>query len=87
MAEEQKIQLNVVFQGPTFSDTYPGGQKLEQVVRSTLKAAGRAGDEPGSWELKTSAGVVLDQTIKVRDAGLSDGTTLHLVAPTGEGGC
>lgn len=81
-----KITLNVVFGGPTFSNDFPPNQKVSQVIRATLKDAGRQGEDPASWELRRLDGTVISQGSTIIEAGLTDETTLHLVAPAGEGG-
>lgn len=82
----EKITVEVVFGGPSFTNDFPPRQKVAQVVRATLRDAGREGEDPAAWELKTVDGRVLDQTKTLLEEGLTDGVTLHLVAPAGEGG-
>lgn len=80
------VGLVVVVNSDPVAVDAKGSQVLATIVEEVLeraKAAGRAEEE---WELKTEAGVVLDQSLTVEAAGLHDGTTLFLSLKAGAAG-
>jgi hypothetical protein len=61
-------------------------QKVEQLVREALNQTGNKGQPPADWELRTSDGALIQQSLTIEAAGIVDGTTLFLNPRAGAGG-
>ena len=59
---------------------------VRAVVAEALAKANAVGRERGDWQLKTSAGVVLDQSLTLEEAGIECGSTLFLSLKAGAAG-
>jgi hypothetical protein len=55
-------------------------------VRESLNKTGNQGQPPSDWELRTSDGALIEQTLTIEAAGLVDGMTLYLSPRAGAGG-
>lgn len=84
--EDNRITLTIVVSGQPFEDTWPAKQTLSHVVEKVLRKTGNTGQDPSSWELRDSSGRVLDLSMTLREADLSDGMTLFLNPKAGAGG-
>lgn len=78
------IDVTVSVSGKPVAVTANVGWKIEQLMREALKQAGKPGEDPDGWELRTEQGVVLNPDGRVRD--IPDGVTLFLDPKIGGGG-
>jgi hypothetical protein len=84
--EDRRIQLVVVVSGQPLPLTVNPSERLEVLVRQALNDSGNHGQPPDEWELRREEGTLLDQSLRVGEAGLQDGMTLFLNPRTGAGG-
>jgi len=83
---DRHLDLVVVVSGVATPVRVNVNERLEQVVREALRESGNAGQPPEQWELRRESGEPLDQSLRVGDAGLTDGATLTLQPRAGAGG-
>jgi hypothetical protein len=61
-------------------------QKVEHLVKEALEQTGNKGQPSADWELRTTDGALVEQTLRVEDAGIVEGMTLYLSPRAGAGG-
>jgi len=83
---DRHLDLVVVVSGVATPVRANVNQRLEHVVREALRESGNAGQPPEDWELRRENGELLDQSLRVGDAGLADGAVLTLQPRAGAGG-
>jgi len=83
---DKNIKVNVVVNGAATTVKVDVLQKVEHLVREALREAGQKGADPKDWELKTKEGVLLNQDLRIREAGITTGVTLFLSLAAGGGG-
>jgi hypothetical protein len=59
---------------------------VEQLIRQALDEAGKKGEKPGDWELRTEDGVVLEPNARLDQIPITSGLTLYLDPKIGGGG-
>ena len=84
--QEQNIDVIVVVSGQPEHIRVNVHQTLEQLVREALRESGNEGQAPSDWELRLEDGSLLDQGLRVQDAGVIAGMTLFLSPKAGAGG-
>jgi hypothetical protein len=82
----QNLTLVVVVSGQPSSVKVNIHQSIEKLVQEALKDSGNKGQAPSEWELRRSDGGLIEQTLSVEAAGLTDGMTLYLSPRAGAGG-
>lgn len=83
---EGNIDVTVVVSGQPQPVKVNVHQTVEHLVHEALQKSGNEGQPPSDWELRTEAGVLLDQSATVAAAGIHDGMTLFLSPKAGAGG-
>lgn len=83
---DPNITVTVIVSGQPTSVKVNIHQKVEQLVREALNQTGNKGQPPSEWELRTSDGALLEQTLTVEAAGIVNGMTLYLSPRAGAGG-
>lgn len=86
MPSEGNIDVTVVVSGQPQPVKVNVHQTVEHLVHEALQKSGNEGQPPSDWELRTEAGVLLDQSATVAAAGIHDGMTLFLSPKAGAGG-
>lgn len=87
MAQGTTITVTVYVTGAPFQVRTNTHQKVEQLVRDALHEAGKRGADPGGWVLRPAAGGdPIEQSSRVGDAGITEGTQLSLDRDEGGGG-
>lgn len=84
--QDQKLSITVVVSGQPTSATVNVHQHVELLVKEALRNTGNQGQPPGDWELRTSDGVLIEQTLTIEAAGIVTGMTLYLSPRAGAGG-
>lgn len=82
----QNITVNVVVSGQPTAIEVNVHQKVEHLVREALNKTGNKGQPPSDWELRTTDGVLIEQTLTIETAGILNGMTLYLSPRAGAGG-
>jgi hypothetical protein len=84
--EHREIRVVIVVSGqPEHLEVHPDAH-LEKVVREALDRSGNHGQAPSEWELRREDGALLNQSERVDEAGITNGTTLFLNPKAGAGG-
>lgn len=83
---KENIAVIVVISGQPVSVKANLHQKIEHLVKETLKDSGNKGQPSSDWELRTIDGVLLEQILEIGAAGIVDGMTLYLSPKAGAGG-
>jgi hypothetical protein len=86
MSKSPNIDVQIVVSGQTITIRTNLNQTVEHLVREALKESGNRGQPADQWELRTSDGALVDQSIKVEAAGIVGGVTLYLSPRAGAGG-
>lgn len=86
MSSDPNITIIVVVSGQPTSLKVNIHQKIDHLVREALNKTGNKGQPPSDWELRTSDGALIEQTLTIEAAGLIDGMTLYLSPRAGAGG-
>ena len=86
MAKPESITVHIVVSGQPTSMTSNSNQFVEHLVKEALQKSGNKGQPPSEWELRTSDGTLIDQSLQISAAGISDGATLFLSPRAGAGG-
>jgi uncharacterized protein DUF2604 len=86
MAKVENINVHVVVSGQPTAIKTNIHQTAELLVKEALKESGNKGQPASEWELRTSDGTLIDQSLKVGAAGIVDGMTLFLSPRAGAGG-
>jgi hypothetical protein len=82
----QKLELTVVVSTKPVQVLAQGHWSVEQLIRQALNDAGKHGEDPGGWELRTEQGVVLDANARLDQVPVTTGVTLYLDPKIGGGG-
>lgn len=86
MAKSENIQVQIVVSGQPTTIKANLHQTVEQLVKEALKESGNKGQPPSEWELRTSDGTLIDQSLAIGASGITDGATLFLSPRAGAGG-
>ena len=87
MAEgEHKITLIFIINGENFSVETNINAPLTAAVQRALSESGNSGRPLSEWEVRDSAGALLDMTRTVEELGLKNGARLFLSLRVGAGG-
>jgi hypothetical protein len=86
MASKNNIDITVVVSGQNIKVTVNLHQKVSHLVDEALNNSGNKGQPSGSWELRTADGTLIDQSLTIEQAGITDGITLFLNPHAGAGG-
>lgn len=83
---DPNIAVTVIVSGQPTTVKVNIHQKVDQLVREALNQTGNKGQPPSEWELRTSDGALIEQTLTVEAAGILAGMTLYLNPRAGAGG-
>ncbi len=83
---DQNISVTVIVSGQPTTAKINVHQKVDQLVREALNQTGNKGQPPSEWELRTSDGGLIEQTLTIEGAGIVSGMTLYLNPRAGAGG-
>lgn len=86
MPKSESISVHVVVSGQATTIKVNLNQSVEHLVREALRESGNKGQPASEWELRTSDGTLIDQSLKILVAGIMDGATLFLNPRAGAGG-
>jgi len=86
MPKAENINVHVVVSGQATTIKVNVNQTAEHLVKEALRESGNKGQPPSEWELRTSDGTLIDQSLKIQAAGIVDGATLFLNPRAGAGG-
>jgi hypothetical protein len=86
MAKSENIDVHVVVSGQPTTLKANIHQTVEHLVKEALKESGNKGQPPADWELRTTDGTLIDQSLAIGAAGVVDGATLFLSPRAGAGG-
>lgn len=82
----QKIELTVIVNGQPTGVEANLNAPLHTIVPKALEQTGNTGQPPENWELRDSAGNLLDGSRKIETFGFEPGTHLFLNLKAGIGG-
>lgn len=83
---DNKISLEVVVNGsPTQVETNVH-EPLHAVKGKALAQTGNSGQPPENWEFRDAPGAVIDESKKIGELGLTDGSRVFLNLKAGVGG-
>lgn len=84
---DRHISLIFIINGENFPITVERDTVLRNAVDRVLTESGNTGRrEISEWEVRDSAGVLLDMTRTIKELGLTDGARLFLSLKVGAGG-
>lgn len=83
---DNHLDLRVVVSGSEQQVRVNVHEPLGHAVREALRLSGNSGQPAEDWELRTEAGLLLDQSARSGEAGLSDGQVVFLSPRAGAGG-
>jgi len=83
---DPNISVTVIVSGQPTTVKVNIHQKVDQLVREALNQSGNKGQPPSEWELRTSDGALIEQTLTVEAAGILEGMNLYLNPRAGAGG-
>jgi hypothetical protein len=83
---EHKITLIFIINGENFSVETNINAPLTAAVQRALSESGNSGRPLSEWEVRDSAGALLDMTRTVKELGLTNGARLFLSLRVGAGG-
>lgn len=83
---DPNINVNVVVSGQPTLLKVNLHQKVEQLVKEALNQTGNKGQPASEWELRTSDGSLIEQTLTIQSAGIVEGMTVYLSPRAGAGG-
>ena len=87
MSEQHEIELTVIVNGqPVALEDLSVKTLLRIVVERALKESGNSGQPVENWELRDTAGEILDLNRKIADYGIVDEAKLFLNLKAGVGG-
>ena len=86
MSQDQNITVTVVVSGQAVPVKVNVHQSIEHLVAEALKDTGNKGQPPGDWELRTSDGALIEQTLIIGAVGLKQDATVYLSPRAGAGG-
>jgi len=81
-----EINITVVVNGQPVPLEVNIEEKLRAVAHKALEKSGNSGQPLDNWELRDSAGQILELNKKVADYGITSGTKLFLNLKAGVGG-
>jgi len=81
-----QIEITVIVNGQPVEEKANVNAPLRTVVEHALQKSGNSGQPPENWELRDSAGQVLDLSRKAEDYGIVAGAKLFLNLKAGVGG-
>jgi hypothetical protein len=84
--KKEDIDVHIVVSGQPTNIKTSVNQTVEHLVKEALRESGNKGQPPSEWELRTSDGTLVDQSLRVGAAGIVEGTTLFLSPHAGAGG-
>lgn len=80
------INITVVVSGQATPLKVNSHQQVDHLVKEALAATGNKGQPPSEWELRTTDGALIEQTLTIQNAGIVEGMTLYLSPKAGAGG-
>lgn len=83
---DRNISVTVIVSGQPTTVKVNIHQKVDHLVREALNQTGNKGQPPSEWELRTSDGALIEQTVTIEAAGIVNGMTLYLNPRAGAGG-
>jgi hypothetical protein len=83
---EHEIEITVIVNGHPVGVKVNVKEQLRSVVERVLRESGNSGQPIDNWELRDSAGQILDLAKKVADYGIMNGAKLFLSLKAGVGG-
>lgn len=84
---DRRISLIFIINGEDFPLTVEPDTALSRAVDRVLQESGNTGRrETSEWEVRDSAGVLLDMARTIKELGLTEGTRLFLSLKVGAGG-
>ncbi len=86
MSPSNNLSFTVIVSGQPITLRANVHQKIDHIVREALNDSGNKGQPPGDWELRTTDGALIEQTLTVEAAGIIEGMTLYLNPRAGAGG-
>jgi hypothetical protein len=86
MSQAQNLTIVVVVSGQPTPLKTNVHQTVEKLVIEALRETGNKGQAPAEWELRRGDGSLVEQTLTVGAAGLTEGMTLYLSPRAGAGG-
>lgn len=86
MPKTEKISVQVVVSGQATTIEVNVNQSVEHLVKEALRESGNKGQPASDWELRTSDGTLIDQSLTILAAGIKEGATLFLNPRAGAGG-
>lgn len=84
--EDHKVTLTMVVNGKPYSLPFALGQKLHAIVAETLDKTGNMGQPSENWDLRDSAGNLLDLNQHLQNFRFPENTELFLNPRAGAGG-
>ncbi len=84
--EQPLIKVTVVVSGQAVDVRVNVHEPVANLVRKALHESGNQGQPPENWELRKTDGTLLDQSVTIAQAGITDGMTLFLSPRAGAGG-
>ena len=86
MTKSENVNVQVVVSGQPTAIKANIHQTVQHLVVEALRESGNKGQPPSEWELRTSDGALIDQSLAIGAAGITDGITLFLSPRAGAGG-
>jgi hypothetical protein len=83
---DNHVNVQIVVSGQPTAVKANINQTVEHLVKEALRESGNKGQPASEWELRTSDGALIQQSIAVGAAGISDGAVLFLSPRAGAGG-
>jgi hypothetical protein len=86
-SNRDRFFLVFIVNGEDFKIEIDPNDLLRIAVEKALSESGNTGrQDPAEWEVRDSAGVLLEMARKIKDLGLADGARLFLSLKVGAGG-
>lgn len=82
-----EINLEFVVNGQSVTVKADSLWQLGEAVQEALKKSGNVGQPLDNWELRDTAGNVVDMGLKLGRTDIKDGTKFFLSLKAGIGGC
>jgi hypothetical protein len=83
---DHKIELIFIINGANFTLGTNVNPPLKEAVARVLSESGNTGRPPSEWQVRDTAGVLLEMERKIKDFGFINGTRLFLSLAVGAGG-
>jgi len=83
---EKTIEITVVVNGQPTEVKADESHRLESIIPKALEQTGNTGQPPSNWELRDSAGEVLDVNREIHTFHFPPGVRLFLNLKAGVGG-